>query len=116
MVGHIPLTVALVKVMVVQDARLWVKEINTFTCISECSVQTILKNSLHLRKFGTRLVPHSFIGRSALYVLGKRCKYKYCYIHIAGLYLIFKQLANQGASFEPQRRADNKHLKLKEQN
>ena len=50
--------IAVVKIVVEQDARLSVKDIASCTGISEGSVQTILKKRLDLRKVCTRWVPH----------------------------------------------------------
>ena len=50
--------IAGVKIVVEQDARLSVKDIGSYTGISEGSVQTILKKCLDLRKVCARLVPH----------------------------------------------------------
>ena len=50
--------IAAVKIVVEQDARLSVKDIASCTGISECSVQTILKKRLDLRKVCARWVPH----------------------------------------------------------
>ena len=44
--------------MVEQDARLSVKDIASCTCISEGSVQTILKKRLDLRKVCAKWIPH----------------------------------------------------------
>ena len=50
--------IAVVKIVVEQDARLSVKDIASCTGISEGSVQTILKKRLDLRKVCARWVPH----------------------------------------------------------
>ena len=50
--------IAAVKIVVEQDARLSVKDIASYTGISEGSVQTILKKRLALRKVCARWVPH----------------------------------------------------------
>ena len=50
--------IAAVKIVAEQDARLSVKDIASCTCISEGSVQTILKKRLDLRKVCARWVPH----------------------------------------------------------
>ena len=50
--------VAVVKIVVEQDARLSVKDIASCAGISEGSVQTILKKRLDLRKVCARWVPH----------------------------------------------------------
>ena len=50
--------IAAVKMVVEQDARLSVKDIASCTGISECSVQTILKKRLDLRKVCARWVPY----------------------------------------------------------
>ena len=50
--------IAAVKIVVKQDARLSVKDIASCTCISEGSVQAILKKRLDLRKDCARWVPH----------------------------------------------------------
>ena len=51
-------SIAAVKIVVEQDARLSVKDIASCNCISEGSVQTILKKHLDLRKVCARWVPH----------------------------------------------------------
>ena len=51
-------TIAVVKIVVEQDARLSVKDIASYTGISEGSVQTILKKRLDLRKVCARWIPH----------------------------------------------------------
>ena len=56
--------IAVVKIMVEQDARLSVKDIASCTGISEGSVQTILKKLLDLRKVCARWVPHLLTVRS----------------------------------------------------
>ena len=50
--------IAAVKIVVEQDARLSVRDIASYTGISEGSVQTILKKHLDLRKVCARCVPH----------------------------------------------------------
>ena len=50
--------IAVVKIVVEQDARLSVKDIASCTGISEGSVQTILKKRLDLRKVCASWVPH----------------------------------------------------------
>ena len=50
--------IAAVQIVVVQDARLSVKDIASCTGISEGSVQTILKRRLDLRRVCARWVPH----------------------------------------------------------
>ena len=56
--------IAVVKIMVEQDARLSVRDIASCTGISEGSVQTILKKLLDLRKVCARWVPHLLTVRS----------------------------------------------------
>ena len=51
-------SIAAVKVVVEQDARLSVKDIASCTGISEGCVQTILKKRMDLRKVCARWVPH----------------------------------------------------------
>ena len=51
-------SIAAVKIVVEQDARLSVRDIASCTGISEGSVQTILKKHLDLRKVCARWVPH----------------------------------------------------------
>ena len=53
--------IAAVKVVVKQDERLSVKDIDSCTGISEDSVQTILKKRLDLRNVCARQVPHLLI-------------------------------------------------------
>ena len=50
--------IAAVKIVVEQDARFSVRDIDSCTGISEGSVQTILKKRLDLRKVCARWVPH----------------------------------------------------------
>ena len=52
--------IAVINIVVEQDARLSVKDIASCTGISEGSVQTILKKRLDLRKVCARWVPHLF--------------------------------------------------------
>ena len=105
--------IADVKIVIEQDARLSVKDIG----ISEGSVQTILKKRLDLRKVCARWVPHLLTEKQKTQRL--KCarellkSYKGCNSQV-----ISKLLTGDEACvhmFEPQRRADNKQWKRKDQ-
>ena len=103
--------------MVEQDARLSVKDIASCTGISEGSVQTILKKHLDLRKVCARWVPYLLTEAQKTQCL-KRAReflktYKGCKSRV------ISNLLNGNESwvhmFQPQRRADNKQWKQKDQ-
>ena len=106
-----------VKIVVKQDAQLSVKDIASCTGISEGSVQTILKKHLDLRKVCARWVPHLLTEEQKTQRL--KCalellkRYKGCNSRV-----IFNLLTGDETGvhmFEPQRRADNKQWKRKDQ-
>ena len=103
--------------MVEQDARLSVRYIASCTCISEGSVQTILKKHLDLRKVCTRWIPHLLTEEQKTQRL--KCAqellktYKGC-----NNWVISNLLTGDETwvhMFELQRRADNKQWKRKDQ-
>ena len=104
--------------MVEQDARLSVKDISSFTGISEGSVQTILKKRLALRKVCARWVPHLLTEEQKKQRL--KCArellktYKGCNSQVISNLLTGDETWVH--MFEPQRRADNKQWKRKDQN
>ena len=105
-----------VKTVVEQDARLPVKDIATCTCISEGSVQTILKRHLDLRKICARWVPHLLTEEQKTQCL--KCArellktYKSCNSQVISNVLTSDETWVH--MFEPQR-ADNKPWKRKDQ-
>ena len=109
--------IAAVKIVVKQDALLSVKDIASCTGISEGSVQTILKKRLDLRKVCARWVPHLLTEEQKT----KRLKcarellktYKGCNSRVISNLLTGDQTLVH--MFEPQRRADNKQWKRKDQ-
>ena len=103
--------------MVEQDARLSVKDIASCIGISEGSVQLILKKRLDLRKVCARWVPHLLTEEQ------KKQRLK-CARELLKTYkgynspVIFNLLTGDETwvhMFEPQRRADNKQWKRKDQ-
>ena len=109
--------IAAVKIVVEQDARLSVKDIASCTCISEGCVQTILKKHLDLRKVCARWVPHLLTEEQRTQRL--KCArellktYKGCNSQvISNLLTGYETWVHM---FEPQRRADNKQWKRKDQ-
>ena len=110
------LTIAVVKIVVEQDARWSVKDIASCTGISEGSVQTILKKRLDLRKVCARWVPHLLTEEQKTQRL--KCArtllktYKGCNSRV------ISNLLTGGETwvnmFEPQRRTDNKQWKRKD--
>ena len=105
--------IAAVKIVVVQDARLSVKDITSCIGISEGSVQTILKKRLDMRKVCARWVPHLLTEEQKTQCL--KCArellktYKGCNSQvISNLLTGDKTWVHM---FEPQRRADNKQWK-----
>ena len=103
--------------MVEQDARLSVKDIASCTGISEGSVQTILKKRLDLRKVCARWVPHLLTEEQKTQCL--KCArellktYKGCNSRAISNFLTGDETWVH--IFEPQRRADNKQWKRKDQ-
>ena len=106
-----------VKTVVEQDARLSVKDIASCTGISEGSVQTILKKCLDLRKVCARWVPHLLTEEQKTQRL--KCArellktYKACNSRVISNLLTGDETWVH--MFEPQRRADNKQWKRKDQ-
>ena len=113
----IPANIAAVKVVVEQDARLSVKDIASCTGISEGSVQTILKKRLDLRKVCAKWVPHLLTEEQKTHRLKCARKllktYKGCTSRIISNLLTGDETWEH--MFEPQRRADNKQWKRKDQ-
>ena len=112
------ITKAAVKIVVKQDARLSVKDIASCTGISEGRVQTILKKRLDLRKVCARWVPHLLTEEQKTQCL--KCArelletFKGC-----NSWVISNLLTGDETwvhMFEPQRRADNRQWKQKDQN
>ena len=105
--------IAVVKIVVKQDARLSVKDIASCTGISEGSVQTILKKLLDLRKVCARWVPHLLTEEQKTQRL--KCAqellktYKGCNSRVISNLLTGDETWVH--MFEPQRRADNKQWK-----
>ena len=108
--------IAVVKIVVEQDARLSVKDIASCTGISDGSVQTILKKHLDLRKVCARWVPHLLNEEQKTQRL--KCArellktYKGC-----NSWVISNLLTGDETwvhMFEPQIRADNKQWKRKD--
>ena len=109
--------IAAVKIVVEQDAQLSVKDIASCTGISEGSVQTILKMHLDLNKYCARWVPHLLTEEQKTQCL--KCAkelletYKGCISRVSSNLLIGDETWVH--MFEPQRRADNKQCKRKDQ-
>ena len=109
-------SIATVKIVVEQDARLSVSDIASCTGISEGSVQTILKKRLELRKVCARWVPHLLTEEQKTQRL--KCAqellktYKGCNSRVISNFLTGDETWVQ--MFEPQRRADNKQWKQKD--
>ena len=108
--------IAAVKIVVEQDARLSVRDIASCTGISEGSVQTtILKKRLDLRMVCARWVPHLLTEEQKTQRL--KCArellkpYKGCNSRVISNLLT----CDETTIFEPQRRADNKQWKRKDQ-
>ena len=106
-----------VKIAVEQDVRLSIKDIASCTGISEGSVQIILKKRLDLRKVCARWVPHLLTEEQKTQRL--KCArellktYKGCYSRVISNLLTGDETWVH--MFEPQRRADNKQWKRKDQ-
>ena len=109
--------IAAPKIVVEQDARLSVKDIDNCTGISEGSVQTILKKGLDLRKVCARWVPHLLTEKQKTQHL--KCSrellkiYKDCNSRVISNLLTGDETWVH--MFEPQRRADNKQWKRNDQ-
>ena len=103
--------------MVKQDTRLSVKDIASCTGISESSVQTILKKRLDLRKVCASWLPHLLTEEQKTQRL--KCAreilktYKGCNSRLISNLLTGDETWVH--IFEPQRRADNKQWKQKDQ-
>ena len=108
--------IAAVKIVVEQDARLSVRDIDSCTGISEGSVQTILKKRLDLRKVCARWVPHLLTEKQKTQRL--KCArellktYKGCNSRVISNLLTGH--VTWVHMFKPQRRADNKQWKRKD--
>ena len=101
-----------VKIMVEQDAQLSVKDIASCTGISEGSVQTILKKCLDMRKVCARLTEEQ--KTQCFKCAGELLKtYKGCKSWVISNLLTGDETWVH--MFEPQRRADNKQWKRKDQ-
>ena len=109
--------IAALKIVVEQDARLSVQDIACCTGISEDSVQTILKKRLDLRKVCARWVPHLLTKEQKTQRL--KCArellktYKSCNSRVISNLLTGDETWVH--MFEPQRRADIKQWKQKDQ-
>ena len=109
-------TIAAVKIVVEQNARLSVRDIASCTGISEGSVQTILKKRLDLRKVCARWVPHLLTEEQNTQRF--KCTreflktYKGCYSRVISNLLTGDETWVH--MFEPQRRTDNKQWKRKD--
>ena len=106
--------IAAVKIVVKQDARLSVKDIASCTGISEGSVQTILKKRLDLRKVYSRWVLHLLTEEQKTQCL--KCAWELLKTYKG--WVISNLLTGDETwvhMFEPQRRADNKQWKQKDQ-
>ena len=106
-----------VKIVVEQDARLSVKDMASCTGISEGSVQTILKKRLDLIKVCARWVPHLLTEEQTTQCLNCARElletYKGCNSRVISNLLTGDESCVH--MFEPQRRADNKKWKRKDQ-
>ena len=109
--------IAAVKIVVEQDARLSVKDIASCSGMSEGSVQTIPKKRLDLRKVCARWVSHLLTKEQKTQCL--KCvlellkTYKGCNSLVISNFLTGDETWVH--MFEPQRRADNKQWKRKDQ-
>ena len=108
--------IAAVKIVVEQDARLSVKDIATCTCISEGSVQAILKKRLDLRKVCARWVLHLLTEEQKTQRL--KCARELLKTYKGYNNRVISNLLTGDKTwvhmFEPQRRADNKQWKRKD--
>ena len=109
--------IAAVKIVVEQDARLSVKDIASCTGISEGSVQAILKKRLDLRKVCARWVPHLLTEEQKTQRL--KCAWELLKTYKGCNSRVISNLLTGDETwvhmFEPQRRADNKQWKRKDQ-
>ena len=108
--------IAAVKIVVKHDVRLSVKDIASCTGISEGSVQTILKKHLDLRKVCARWVPHLLTAEQKTSLKWARellKTYKGCNSRVISNLLTGDETWVH--MFEPQRRANNKQWKQKDQ-
>ena len=109
--------ISAVKIVVEQDAGLSVKDIASCTGISEGSVQTILKKCFDLRKVCARWVPPLLTEEQKTQC--PKCArellktYKGCNSQVISNLLTGDETLVH--MFEPQRRADNKQWKRKDQ-
>ena len=109
--------IAAAKIVVEQDARLSVKDIASCTDITEGSVQTILKKRLDLRKVCARWVPHLLTEDQKTQCL--KCAWELLKTYKGCNSRVISNLLTGDETwvhmFEPQRRADNKQWKRKDQ-
>ena len=109
--------IAAVKIVVEQDARMSVEDIASCTGISEGSVQTILKKCLDLRKVCARWVPHLLTEEQTTQLL--KCAWELLKTYKGCNSQVISNLLTGDDTwvhmFEPQRRADNKQWKRKDQ-
>ena len=100
-----------------QDARLSVKDIASCTGISEQSVQTILKKRLDLKMVCARWAPHLLTKEQKTQHL--KCARELLKTYKGCKSLVISNLLTGDETwvhmFEPQRRADNKQWKRKDQ-
>ena len=103
--------------MVEQDVRLSIKDIASCTSISEGSAQTILKTRLDLRKVCARWVPHLLTEEQKTQCL--KCAQDFLKTYKGRNSQVISNLLTGDETwvhmFEPQRRADNKQWKRKDQ-
>ena len=109
--------IAAVKIVVEQDAWLSVKDIASCTGMSEGSVQTILKKRLDLRKVYARWVPHLLTEEQKTKCL--KCARELLKTYKGSNSRVVSNLLTGDETwvhmFEPQRRADNKQWKWKDE-
>ena len=109
--------IAAVKIVVKQDAQLSVKDIASCTGISEGSVQTILKKRLGLRRVCARWVPHLLTEEQKTQRL--ECAREVLKTYKGYNSRVISNLLTGDKSWvhmlEPQRRAENKQWKRKDQ-
>ena len=109
--------IAALKIVVKQDARLSVKDIGSCTGISEGSVQTILKKRLNLRKGCARWIPHLLTEEQKTQHL--KCGRELLKTYKGYNSRVISNLLTCDETwvhmFQPQRRADNKQWKQKDQ-
>ena len=109
--------IAAVKIVVEKDALLSVRDIASCTGVSEGSVQAILKKRLNLRKVCARWVPHLLTEEQKTQRL--KCARKILKTYKGCNSWVISNLLTGDETwvhmFEPQRRADNKQWKQKDQ-